>query len=322
MLQAQELGGVSSCPAAAEIASAATSAALQNNTGLNARQASAVVTTVVRQASQSAPYAAADICTASMQAIHQAVIASASQGNTPQGNLTHNQVAELPPEAAITTADGYRKMTKAVVQGAIDGCVSSGLGAEGLQQLIAAVVNSMVKDAALQAASSAGATRNGTADPTHGLPVDTVVEGVAVTKALVGTVVQVALDNGFTEKEVNTAVDRAALSAITTAQNIGSTLQGELAGGAAAGVASQVANEVSTAAAKAVATAIAADIQSHADTKTLTTAATDPVDNPQTTQQNQNQKVTTPTTTPGDQTPVTIPRIVPTPTPASGGGFR
>ena len=322
MLEAQSLGGISRCPAAAQIAAAATHAALQNNTGLNARQSSAVVTTVVRQASQSAPYAAADICTASMQVIHQVVLASASRGNTPQGNLTHNQVAELPPEAAITTADGYRKMTKAVVQGAIDGCVSSGLGAEGLQQLITAVANSMVKDAASQAAVTAVATKNGTADPTHGLPMDTVAEGTTVTKALVGTIVQVALDNGFSAKEVTAAVNRSASAAITTAQNIGSTMQNELAGSAAAGVASQVANEVATSAAKAVATAIAADIQSHVDTKTLSTAATDPTDNTPTTTQNQNQNVNTPTTTPGDQSRVTIPRIIPTPTPASGGGFK
>jgi len=319
MLQAQSLGGISRCPAAAQIAAAATHAALQNNTGLNARQSSAVVTAVVRQASQSAPYAAASICTASMQVIHQVVLASASQGKTQPGNLTHNQVAELPPEAAITTADGYRKMTKAVVQGAIDGCVSSGLGAEGLQQLITAVTTSMVRDAGSQAAVTAVATQNGTADPTRGLPMDTVAEGQAVTKALVGTIVQVALDNGFSDKEVSTAVNRAASAAAVAAQNVGATLQTDVNGHVAASVASQVANEVASAAAKAVANAIVSDLSTHANTKEMAAAATD---NTQTPTQNQNQNVNTPTTTPGDQSRVTIPRIIPTPTPASAGGIR
>jgi len=297
------------------------------------------VTTVVRQATQSAPYAAASICTASMQVIHEVVLASASRGSTPQGNLTHNQVAELPPEAAITTADGYRKMTKAVVQGAVDGCVSSGLGTEGLQQLITAVVNSMVKDAASQAAVSSVASKNGTADPTHGLPMDTVAEGTAVTRALVGTIVQVALDNGFSDKEITAAVNRSASAATTTAQNIGSQLQSEVAGSAAAGIASQVAQEVATSAAKAVATAIASEIQNHVDANELAAGARD---NTQTTTQNQNNntQTTTSTTVPGDQssvnttrilptptptrtsTPTPTPTPVPTPTPASGGGFR
>ena len=54
-LRAQGLGGVSSCNQAPQITAAATSFAMQGNNGLNSRQASAIVTTIVRQATQAAP---------------------------------------------------------------------------------------------------------------------------------------------------------------------------------------------------------------------------------------------------------------------------
>jgi hypothetical protein len=328
LIQAQGLGEVSTCTDVPQITAAATTAALQNDTGLTARQASAVVTTVVRQASQSAPYAVASICESAMQAIQHQVLTASSEGKTPPtaSQMTHNEIALLSAEQAATTADGYRKMTKAVVQGAIDGCVSSGLGAEGLQQLITSVANSLVKDAAVQAAMTAIATKNGTADPAHGLPMDTLEEGTAVTRALVGTIVQVALDNGFTDKEVSTAVNRAAASAVSTAQNINTLISDRVASLVANQTAQTVANEtaktIAAETAKTVAAAIAAEIQTRNDTKTLTTAANDAADNTQTPTQNQNQNVNTPTTTPGDQSRVTIPRIIPTPTPASAGGIQ
>jgi|688.fasta_scaffold23024_11 hypothetical protein len=249
-LRAQGLGGVSRCDQAPQIAASAASFALQNNTGLNSQQASAVVTTVVRQASQSAPYLADAICTAALNSIQQTVLQTASQGQTPQGNLSRNEVATLPPEEAVATPDGYREMSKAVVKGAIEGAVSARMGTEGLQQLIAAVTISIVKDAAMQASS-----QNGTTDPTHGLPMDNVEEAKAMTTALVATIVQVALRAGFSDKQVSTAIDRAAAQCADAAQNIGSTIQNGAPGSVATEVASQVAGQV------------AAEVQNQVDTK-------------------------------------------------------
>lgn len=266
-LRAQGLGGVSSCAQAPQITAAAASFALQNNTGLNSRQASAVLTTVVRQASQSAPYLADANCTAAMNSIQKTVLQTASRGQTPQGNLSRDEVATLPPEEAVATPDGYRKMSKAVVQGAIEGAVSSGLNAEGLQKLTAAVTVSIVKDAAAQAAVNAASSQNGTTDPSHGLPMDNVEEAKTVTAALVGTIVQVAVKAGFSEKEVSTAIERAAAQCVAEAQNVGSTIQNGVPGGVAADVASQIAGQVATDVAKQVATAVAGAVQNLVDTK-------------------------------------------------------
>jgi hypothetical protein len=312
------LGDVSSCAEAPQIAAAATSFALQNDSGLNARQASAVVTTVVRQATQAAPYAVAAIATAAMQSIQQTVLQTAAQGKTPQGDLSHEQVAQLTPQEAVTVADGYRKMTKAVAQGAIDGAVSSGMGAPELQQLIAAVTVSIVKDAGVQAALTAATSKNGTPDPSKSLPIDTAEEGQKVTAMIVATIVQVAQNSGFTEKEVSTAVNRAAAECLATAQNIGSVIQQEVSSGAASQVAGQVANQVASQVAaevaKQVATAVAAEVLNHTVPKSPQ-GGTDtqedvppPINNP--TQNN-------PTTSTGDNTPPLPPRILPTPVPAS-----
>ncbi len=311
-LRAQGLGGVSTCPSAPQITAAATSFALQGDTGLNSRQASAVVTTVVRQATQAAPYAIAEICTAAMQTVQQTALQTAAQGKTPQGNLSHEEVAQLSPSESVAVDDGYRKMTKAVVQGAIDGGVSAGIGAPELQQLIAAVTTSMVKDAGTQAALTAAASKNGTPDPSKGLPMDTAEEGKTVTAMIVATIAQVAKTAGFSDKEISTAVNRAAAECVNVAQNIDSVIR--------QGVASEVAGQV------------AAEVVKH-DTPSSQQRGNDDGDDAAPTQNNAPNTLpiapgqpiipggnAAPTVLTRDATPTPTPR--PTPTPASPGGSR
>jgi hypothetical protein len=317
-LRAQGLGGVSSCDQAPQITAAATSFALQGDTGLNARQASAVVTTVVRQATQAAPYAMTEICNAAMQTVQQTVLQTAAQGKTPQGNLSHEEVAQLSPAEAVAVSDGYRKMTKAVVQGAIDGGVSAGIDAPELQKLIASVTTSMVKDAGMQASLTATTSKNGTPDPSKGLPMDTAEEGKEVTALIVGTITQVAKNAGFSDKEISTAVNRAAAECVAAAQNIDSVIRQGVAGQVANQVASQVAVEV----AKQVATAVAAEVVKPTAQLSVPAGGEDGNDAP--TQNQNNAPKTLPTApgqtiNPGVNTPPTI--LVP-PTPASSGGTR
>ena len=331
-LRAQGLGGVSTCPSAPQITAAATSFALQGDTGLNSRQASAVVTTVVRQATQAAPYAIAEICTAAMQTVQQTALQTAAQGKTPQGNLSHEEVAQLSPSESVAVDDGYRKMTKAVVQGAIDGGVSAGIGAPELQQLIAAVTTSMVKDAGTQAALTAAASKNGTPDPSKGLPMDTAEEGKTVTAMIVATIAQVAKTAGFSDKEISTAVNRAAAECVNVAQNIDSVIRQGVASEVAGQVAEQVANQVAVEVAKQVATAVAAEVVKH-DTPSSQQRGNDDGDDAAPTQNNAPNTLpiapgqpiipggnAAPTVLTRDATPTPTPR--PTPTPASPGGSR
>lgn len=330
-LRAQGLGGVSTCPSAPQITAAATSFALQGNNGLNARQASAVVTTVVRQATQAAPYAIAEICTAAMQTLQQTVLQTAAQGKTPQGNLSHEEVAQLSPSESVAVDDGYRKMTKAVVQGAIDGGVSAGIGAPELQELIAAVTTSMVKDAGTQAALTAATSKNGTPDPSKGLPMDTVEEGKTVTALIVSTIAQVARTAGFSDKEISTAIDRAAAQAVAAAQNIESVLKQEASRGVANQVAGQVANEVASQVAsqvaaqvaKQVATAVAAEVLKH-DTPKSQQGGNDDGDDAAPTQNQNNAPKTLPNApgqsiNPGVNTPPNV--LAPQPTPRRASDF-
>ena len=324
-LRAQGLGGVSTCPSAPQIAAAATSFALQGDTGLNSRQASAVVTTVVRQAAQAAPYATAEICTAAMQTVQQSVLQTAAQGKTPQGNLSHEEVAQLSPSEAVAVSDGYRKMTKAVVQGAIDGGISGGIGTQELQSIIEAVTTSMVKDAGVQAAITSVSTQNGAkSDPAKSLPMDTTAEASTVTALLVSTITQVAKNAGFSDKEISTAVNRAAVAAVAAAQNIGSTVQQQLSSGVASQVASQVASEtakqVAAETAKQVASAVASEVVRPVSAVSAPAGGAD-VDDATPTQNQNNAPKTLPTApgqtiNPGINTPPTV-LTQPTPTPAS-----
>ncbi len=310
-LRAQGLGGVSSCNQAPQITAAATAFVLQGDTGLNSRQASAVVTTVVRQATQAAPYAMAEICSAAMQTVQQTVLQTAAQGKTPQGDLSHEEVAQLSPQEAVAVSDGYRKMTKAVVQGAIDGGVSAGIDAPELQKLIASVTTTMVKDAGIQAALTATTSKNGTPDPSKGLPMDTAEEGKTVTAMIVATIAQVAKNAGFSDKEISTAVNRAAAAAVATAQNIDSVIR--------QGVASEVAGQV----AGQVATAVAAEVVKPTSQLSTPGGGAD-VDDAAPTQNQNNAPKTLPTApgqtiNPGVNTP---PTVLTPPTPASSGGTR
>ena len=326
-LRAQGLGGVSTCPSAPQITAAATSFALQGDTGLNARQASAVVTTVVRQATQAAPYAMAEICSAAMQTVQQTVLQTAAQGKTPQGDLSHEEVAQLSPQEAVAVSDGYRKMTKAVVQGAIDGGVSAGIDAPELQKLIASVTTSMVKDAGMQAALTAATSKDGTPDPSKGLPMDTAEEGKTVMAMIVATITQVAKNAGFSDKEISTAVNRAAAESVATAQNIDSVIRqgvaSEVAGQVAGQVANQVASQVAVEVAKQVATAVAAEVVKPTSQLSTPGGGAD-VDDAAPTQNQNNAPKTLPTApgqtiNPGVNTP---PTVLTPPTPASSGGTR
>ena len=326
-LRAQGLGGVSTCPSAPQITAAATSFALQGDTGLNARQASAVVTTVVRQATQAAPYAMAEICSAAMQTVQQTVLQTAAQGKTPQGDLSHEEVAQLSPQEAVAVSDGYRKMTKAVVQGAIDGGVSAGIDAPELQKLIASVTTTMVKDAGIQAALTATTSKNGTPDPSKGLPMDTAEEGKTVTAMIVATIAQVAKNAGFSDKEISTAVNRAAAECVNVAQNIDSVIRqgvaSEVAGQVAGQVANQVASQVAVEVAKQVATAVAAEVVKPTSQLSTPGGGAD-VDDAAPTQNQNNAPKTLPTApgqtiNPGVNTP---PTVLTPPTPASSGGTR
>jgi hypothetical protein len=314
-LRAQGLGGVSSCDQAPQITAAATSFALQGDSGLNARQASAVVTTVVRQATQTAPYAMSEICNAAMQTVQATALQTAAQGKSPPENLSHEEVAQLPPSEAVAVADGYRKMTKAVVQGAIDGGVSAGIEAPELQKLIASVTVSMVKDAGVQAALTAATSKNGTPDPSKGLPMDTAEEGKAVTAMIVATLSQVAKNAGFSDKEISTAINRAAAECVATAQNIDAVIRqsvaSQVAGQVAGQVANQVASQVAVEVAKQVATAVAAEVVRPTSQLSVPDGGAD-VDT---------KKTPNPTIVPGDNNSV-APRILPTPIPASSGGTR
>jgi hypothetical protein len=263
------LGSVSSCPAAAEIAAATTIYALSNDSGLNARQASALLTTTMRQLSMSAPEQATALNVAAMKALQQVVLDSAAAGKTPQTELSHDQVAALPPEEAVTTPDGYRKMTKAVIQGGVDGAMSMGFGAEGLQALVTAVAVSMVQDAGAQAALAATQNKNG--ENAKFLPMSDAETAKDVTSLIVSTIVQVALSAGFTDKEISTAVNKAAADATEAADKIGDLVAAQSAAAAGTDAATSVANEVASAVAKetasAVARAVAAEIKNHVDTK-------------------------------------------------------
>lgn len=263
------LGSVSSCPAAAEIAAAATIYALSNDSGLNSRQASALLTTTMRQLSMSAPEQATALNVAAMKALQQVVLDSAAAGKTPQSDLSHDQIAALPPEEAVTTPDGYRKMTKAVIQGGVDGAMSMGLGAEGLQALITAVTVSMVQDAGMQAALAVNQSKND--QNTKFLPMSDAETAKDVTSLIISTIVDVALRAGFTDKEISTAINKAANDAIEAANNIGDLVGAQSASAAGVGAATSAANEVASAVAKetasAVAKAVAAEIKNHVDTK-------------------------------------------------------
>jgi len=263
------LGSVSSCPAAAEIAAAATIYALSNDSGLNARQASALLTTTMRQLSMSAPEQATALNVAAMKALQQVVLDSAAAGKTPQTDLSHDQIAALPPEEAITTPDGYRKMTKAVIQGGVDGAMSMGFGAEGLQALVTAVAVSMVQDAGTQAALAATQNKNG--ENAKFLPMSDAETAKDVTSLIVSTIVEVALRAGFTDKEISTAINKAAADAIEAANKIGDLVAAQSAAAAGNAAATSVANEVASAVAKetaaAVAKAVATEIKNHVDTK-------------------------------------------------------
>jgi hypothetical protein len=263
------LGSVSSCPAAAEIAAAATIYALSNDSGLTSRQASALLTTTMRQLSMSAPEQATALNVAAMKALQQVVLDSAAAGKTPQSDLSHDQVAALPPEEAITTPDGYRKMTKAVIQGGVDGAMSMGFGAEGLQALVTAVTISMVQDAGTQAALAV--TQNKTGENTKFLPMSDAETAKDVTSLIVSTIVEVALRAGFTDKEISTAINKAAADATEAADKIGDLLAAQSAAATGTSAATSVANEVASAVAKetaaAVAKAVAAEIKNHVDTK-------------------------------------------------------
>lgn len=289
------LGSVSSCPAAAEIAAATTIYALSNDSGLNARQASALLTTTMRQLSMSAPEQATALNVAAMKALQQVVLDSAAAGKTPQTELSHDQIAALPPEEAVTTPDGYRKMTKAVIQGGVDGAMSMGLGAEGLQALVTAVAVSMVQDAGAQAALAATQNKNG--ENAKFLPMADAETAKDVTSLIVSTIVQVALSAGFTDKEISTAVNKAAADATEAADKIGDLVAAQSAAAAGTDAATSVANEVASAVAKetasAVARAVAAEIKNHVDTK-IQPGAQDP------------EAVTDPLSTPGDGTKNTL----------------
>ena len=333
------LGSVSSCPAAAEIAAAATIYSLSNETGLTSRQASALLTTTMRQLSMSAPEQATALNVAAMKALQQVVLDAAAAGKTPQTELSHDQIAALPPEEAVTTPDGYRKMTKAVIQGGVDGAMSMGLGAEGLKELITAVTVSMVQDAGMQAAVAVNQGKND--QNTKFLPMSDAGTAKDVTALIVSTIVQVALTAGFTDKEISTAINKAAADALEAADKIGDIVGAQSASAAGVGAATSAANEVASAVAKetasAVAKAVAAEIKNHVDTK-IQLGAKDP------------EAVTDSLSTPGVGTRDTMPTApgqaiipgvnvppqnlsplptprptptpVPTPTPASPGGPR
>ena len=348
---AQELGTISTCPPAPEISAAAVAFALSNDSGLNARQSSALLTTMMRQITLSAPYLAPESTLAAMKSLQQSVLASSAKGTATPRDATPEQVSMLSPEEAVTTPEGYRKMTKAVIQGGIDGAMTAGLGAEGLQKLITAVTVSLVADAALQAAKSA--VNNPNKDPSKSLPMDTPEEGSALTKVIVNTIVQVALKAGFTDQEISTAINKAGDVCVETAKNLenailkpgagGGTDQAvdSVAGQVAAQVASQVASQVAAQVAKevaiAVASAVASEIKNHVDTKSQQMApdpeaVTDSLSTP-----GVGTRDTLPTA-PGQAiipgvnvppqnlsplptpTPTPTPTPVPTPTPASPGG--
>ena len=263
------LGSVSSCPAAAEIAAAATIYALSNDSGLNSRQASALLTTTMRQLSMSAPEQATALNVAAMKALQQVVLDSAAAGKTPQSDLSHDQIAALPPEEAVTTPDGYRKMTKAVIQGGVDGAMSAGFGAEGLQALVTAVAVSLVQDAGAQAALAATQNKNG--ENAKFLPMADAETAKDVTSLIVSTIIDVALRAGFTDKEISTAINKAAKDAFEAADKIGDIVGTQSASAAGVGAATSAANEVASAVAKetasAVARAVAMEIKTHVDTK-------------------------------------------------------
>lgn len=278
----QELGSVSTCPAAPEIAAASTAYVLSNEAGLTSRQASALVTSMMNQLTLSAPEFATPATIASMSAIQQAVLDSAAKGQTPTENLTHEQVAALPPEQAILTPDGYRKMTKAVVQGAIQGAMTMGMGADGLRALITAVTTSMVLDAAKQAAQTAIRKENGTYSPSNQLPMDNAENGKEVTSLIVTTIVQVGLRAGYSDKQISDAVNKAGDECTKIAENIDQLLgdlpaggtSADVAAGTANQVASQVASQVAKQVAAEVAKAVAAEVKFHVDT-TMQGAAND-----------------------------------------------
>jgi hypothetical protein len=264
-----------------------------------------------------------EICSAAMQTVQAQVLQTAAQGKTPQGNLTHEEVAQLSPSEAVAVSDGYRKMTKAVVQGAIDGGVSAGIDATELQKLISSVTTSMVKDAGMQAALTATTSKNGTPDPSKGLPMDTAEEGQTVTAMIVATISQVAKNAGFSDKEISTAINRAAAEAVATAQNIDSVIRQSVASQVAGQVAGQVASQVAVEVAKQVATAVASEVVRPASQLSTPNGGAD-VDDASPTQNQNNAPKTIPTSpgqplNPGVNTPATI--LTPR-TPASPGGFR
>ena len=341
--RAQELGTISTCPAAPEIAAASTAYVLSNETGLNSRQSSALLTTMLNQLTVSAPEFATPVTVASMKTIQQAVLDSSAKGQAPTENLSHDQIAELPPEQAVLTPDGYRKMTKAVVQGAIQGAMTMGMGADGLRELITAVTTSMVLDAAKQAAATAIRKDNGTFTPSNALPMDNAENGKDVTALVVSTIVQVALKAGYSDKQISDAVNKAGDECTKMAKNIDQLLAADptvatLAGGGAANttdtaaataagtansvatqvanqVASQVASQVAKQVAAQVAAAVAAEVKYQVDTK-IQGAAEDTGTLPPT--QTQTQTLPTAPGTaiiPGVNAPPTV-LSVPDPTPA------
>jgi beta-mannanase len=151
---------------------------------------------------------------------------------------------------------------------------------------------------------------------------DTVEEAKNVTALIVSTIAQVARTAGFSDKEISTAIDRAAAQAVATAQNINAN---QVAGQVANEVASQVAGQL----AKQVATAVAAEVLKH-DTPSSQQGGNDYGDAPYSPTQNQNNSPMTLPTAPGqpiipggNAPPNALnPESEPTPMPASSGGTR
>jgi hypothetical protein len=138
---------------------------------------------------------------------------------------------------------------------------------------------------------------------------DTAEEGKTVTAMIVATIAQVAKNAGFSDKEISTAVNRAAAECVNLAQNIDSVIRqgvaSEVAGQVAGQVANQVASQVAVEVAKQVATAVAAEVVKPTSQLSIPDGGEGRDDTP-TQNQNNNQ----------NNNPFN-PRILPTPTPAS-----
>ena len=322
-------GSVSTCPAAPQISAAASSFLLSPRAGLTLNQASSGIHAVVQQTVRAAPNMAPQIAQQTIASISMAASSAAQRSEATHNGASTTEALAAPAAAGTTATAGYMAVVQSVVQGAIQGCASTGMNTTDLKNIISAIATTIVTEAAKQSGATAMASKNGDLPAEKSLPMDNAQNAVAVIKAVVSTVTQTAGALGIPPVEIAGSINRAGQDSIATAKNlssdvISSAVAGQTAGQVASQVASQVAQQVAQQVAKEVAAQVnqvTKDVQKsqnqNSSGNSQNTPNTLPIAPGQPIIPGGN---AAPTVLTRDATPTPTPR--PTSTPASPGGSR